>query len=144
MLGTVTDAEGIEDGRAGVDEERLIGGGTRVALTGTEVVKVVVRGGETEVTVEVIVVIVSDTGGVDLPGGATETLTLTLTERDIEVEPEAEEAGAELDTGAELDDGGRDVACPAADETRRKTATRALKVEYIVSVVVRFSQKKGR
>jgi len=56
IVGNVTDGGGTDDNPE-PEEERLMGGGTMVLLlTGTEVVKVVVRGGETEVTVEVIVV----------------------------------------------------------------------------------------
>jgi len=104
--GVVTDASGIDDGRLEANEEREIGGGTTVALTGTEVVMVVVFGGETEVTTEVIVVTVNDADkGVELPGGAMEALRLT--ERDTDTDPEAEgeteEAEAELeDTAAHI------------------------------------------
>lgn len=46
---------GTDEGRLKVDE-RLIGGGTSVLLMGTEVVKVVVLGGDTEITVDVMIV----------------------------------------------------------------------------------------
>lgn len=98
LLGVVTE----DDGKVGVVEvERLMGGGTTVALlTGTTVVKVVVSGGETEVTVETMVVV--EKPGVEVPGGAMETLTLT--ERDVETVTDAEaetEAGCALSMQAE-------------------------------------------
>lgn len=98
LLGVVTE----DDGKVGVVEvERLMGGGTTVALlTGTTVVKVVVSGGDTEVTVETMVVV--EKPGVEVPGGAMETLTLT--ERDVETVTDAEaeaEAGCALSMQAE-------------------------------------------
>jgi len=98
-------AEGTEDDRdTDKGKEGLIGGGTRVTLTGTEVMMVVVRGGETEVTVEVIVVIVSKEEGAEGAEPVPETLRLRLRlrlrEEDAEAETEDDEPELDADTAA--------------------------------------------